>query len=128
MACSYVVVTELHYGREYSAYAVPGDVEQCPVDEESGGRAKEQLWHRRRCLTVVPGRDLVLVVFLCPERGAGCISVSPEKAGRRMLHAVSVVDKKEEIVRVRKGGSGLSSRRDTCPVLHQPRKPPRFPG
>lgn len=42
------------------------------------------------------GGPLVLVIFLLPERGAGCICISSEKAGRRMLHMVPVIEKKLE--------------------------------
>lgn len=43
MAFSYVVVTFLHYGSEYGAYSVPGDLSQCSVDEEFGEYANKQL-------------------------------------------------------------------------------------
>lgn len=72
---------------------------------------------------------LVLVGFLLPERGAGCIYISVEKAGRRMLHMVQVTEKQPvtaEIIRIRLGSCRLSSQKDLCPVLHPPQKPLSF--
>jgi len=46
------------------------------------------------------------------------------------MHMVPAIEKQletAETVRVRVGSSSLSSQMDTCPVLHQPQKPPSFP-